>query len=1104
MALLYGGWSGAARNGDVVNLAAPFVRRPIGTLLLAFGILLLGAVSYSRLPIASLPAVERPTIAVYATLPGASSDTIASSLTQPLETQLALIPGIAEMASFIATGGTSIVIQFSLSKDIDAAAGDVQAAINAAAPNLPKDLPSPPFYIKANPGGFSVIALALTSDLLPAGDVYDYADSVVVQKLSEVPGVAQVNISGADRKGVRIRVSPRLLANMSISLEQVRTAVAASTVNLPKGTIGLHDKSYLISVNDQAKTAADYRAAVVAYRNGTPVYLRDVATISDSVINDQLDGWFGDKQSVLVFVFKQPDANVVEIVDSVKALLPELSRWLPPAIKVHVLFDRTLLIRASIADVRFTLMIAVILVVLIIALFLKRVWATFIPAFTIPVVLGATMIAMNLCGYSLDNLSLMALTISIGFIVDDAVIIVENIARLIEGGDDALSASLKSLRQMGFTIVSITSALLAALLPILFMPDVVGRYFREFGVTMGTAIVGSAIIALTLTPMLCSRLLTRRPTPPGNSLPRRGSRAIALYLRSLDWALTHPTVISATLLLTVVGTAGLFIVLPKGFMPTQDTGILAIRTVTTANVSFDAMDRLQRVVSNAVLRDRSVEGLASYIGTDQGLPLSVGYITASLKPLEERKESIEQVIARMRSELARIPEARMFLKPWQDLQLGVENTASRYQYSLIGTDPDKLFRWADIMRRRMLAMPQLTGVISTAEVTGLEAGFTVDRARAAAFGVTQVAINNALYDAFGQRQIAMIYLPNNFSRVVMEVDRSYQTSPAARRNLFVSGASSPQSSGPSPASRSLPSSASPPTFIVGAAVSGSANGQIRVLGAHPSSATNPQTPAPAAPAFGSTSSVQIPLTAITRVGRAHAAMWLRHADEFPSITISFDTSPGVSIGEAIAKIRAAEASIHLPDDIKVEFRGEAAEASTIWITQALLFLAAIFTIYVVLGMLYESYLHPLTILATLPSASFGALLALVLAHVEFTLVTAIACILVVGIVMKNAIMMVDFALAAQRQELLSPVEAIRHAARLRVRPIVMTTLVTMLSAIPIALSVGPGHELRQPLGIATFGGLMVSQILTLYTTPVVFLLMERFGAARRRFLRGRG
>lgn len=1077
-----------------MNLSRPFVRRPVGTLLLALGILLLGAVSYSKLPIASLPSVERPTIAVYAILPGASADTIASSLAQPLETQLGIIPGIVEMVSFSATGGTSIVIQFDLTKDIDAAAGEVQAAINAAAPNLPKDLPNPPYYVKANPGGFSVVALALNSDVLPAGEVYDFADSVVVQKLSELPGVAQVKISGADRSGIRIRLSPRLLANMHVSLEQVRAAVVTATVNLPKGSINIDGRSYAIDVNDQAKKAADYSDIVVGYRNNAPVYLSDVATISDSVINDELDGWFGDQRSVLAFVFKQPDANVVDIVDSVKALVPELSHWLPPAIKVHLLFDRTLLIRASIADVQHTLAVAIVLVVLVIALFLKRLWATLIPGFTIPVVLCATMVVMAVAGYSLDNLSLMALTISIGFIVDDAVIVVENIARLVDEGNDAVGASLQGIRQMGFTIISITGTLLGALLPILFMPDVVGRYFSEFGVTLAAAIVASAMISLTLTPMLCSRLFRPGRAANGQSRPDNRSAAVALYVRSLDWALLHPNLVITMLVLSALGTPALYLTLHKGFMPTQDTGILGIRTVTTSNVSFDAMERLQRTVSRTILKDPVVEGLASYIGTNDGSPLNNGFMTVSLKPLQERKLSIDQVITRLRDELAGIPGVRTFFKPWQDLQLGAENSASRYQYTLTGSDPDDLWRWSEVMRRQMLAMPELTDIITTAEVAGLEAGLTVDRLRASAFGVTQAAINNTLYDAFGQRQIATIYLPFSYSRVVLEVDPAFQANPAVLRNMFVLGAVTPAAN-----SRSL---------ILGHASASSANPQVGVLGAAAPAAVKRQPsvsviPNVQSPLPGSSVNAQVPLAAFTRPVRTHAHMWLRHSEQFPSITLSFDLRPGVSIGEAITKIRAAAANAHLPDDVKAEFRGEAAEASKSWMKQALLFLAAVFTIYVVLGMLYESYVHAFTILSTLPSATFGALLALVLTQTEFTLVTAIACILVVGMVMKNAIMMVDFALAARRQETLSARASIRRAARLRVRPIVMTTLVTVLSAIPIAVGTGPGHELRQPLGIATLGGLLVSQVLTLYTTPVIFLLVERLGARRKRPMMGR-
>jgi multidrug efflux pump len=1014
-----------------VNFSAPFIQRPVATVLLALGVLLLGAESLSRLPIASLPAVERPTIAVQAQLPGASSDTIASALAQPLERELGAIPGMIEMGSFSTTGGTTITMQFELGKDIDVAAGEVLAAINAAGPNMPKDLPWPPYYRKVNPSGFAPIALALTSDVLNPSELYDYADSVVVQKLSELPGVADVRISGAERSAVRVQASPRVLANMNVSLEQIRRAVAAASQNLPKGSISAGNQSFALAANDQLTKAADYRDIVIAYRNRAAVRLRDLAQVSDGVVNTRLAGWFGDQRAVLVYVLKQPDANVVELVDSVKALLPQFRHWLPPAIKINVLFDRTTLIRASIADVKLTIEIAIILVVLVVAFFLKRLWVTLIPAFTIPVVLGATFAAMWLAGYSLDNLSLMAITISIGFMVDDAVIIVENIARRINGGESVVDASLNGTREMGFTVIAITGSLLGALLPILFMPDVVGRYFREFGLTLAAAIVASAGVSLTLTPMLCSRLLRSRTLSTGQT-PRRTTFALRAYLMTLDWALAHPTIIVAVLLLTSASTIGLYLMLPKGFMPTQDIGILTIRTVTTANISFAAMEQLQRSVATAVLHDPAVDGLNSWIGTESGQPLSVGTMFVSLKPLGKRNDSIQQVITRFRDELAKISGVRTFFIPWQDLLLGIQSTASRYQYTLTGADPDELWRWSETIRQRMNMMPQLTDIISSAERAGLEAGVTIDRQRAAAFGVTLAAVDQTLYDAFGQRMVKKLYLPSNWSQVILEVNPDAQTTPSALDNVYVLG----------------------------------------------------------------TGNVQVPLAGIMRPRRAHASMWIRHSDQFPSITLSFDIRPGVAVGDAIAAIRSLEENVHLPDHIKAEFRGEAAEASTSGRKQMLLFVGAIFAIYVILGILYESFVHPFTILTTLPSAVFGALLSLALSGTEFSLIAAIACMLVVGIVMKNAIMMIDFALASERRNGLSAKDAIRRAVQLRARPIMMTSLVAVLSAIPLALGTGPGHELRQPLGIASVGGLLASQLLTLYTTPIVYVLIDRIRTIR--------
>ena len=1010
-----------------MSLSAIFVRRPVATLLLSAGLLLLGLVAYRNLPIAALPNVDRPTIVVNAGLPGASADTIGAAVSQPLEHQLGTIPGIVQMQASSGTGGVEITIQFELNRDIDSAASDVQAAINTALPQLPP-LPQPPTYYKSNPSGFPVIALAMTSDVLTPSEVYSQADSIVGEKLSQLKGVAKVLISGAERAAIRIQVSPRRMAAMGLSLEQVRTTVAAASQNLPKGALTLGDKSWTLDANDQLLKAQDFRPLVVAFRDGAAIRLQDVADVSDSVINNQLAGWFGDKRGVVIYVFKQLDANVVETVDSVTAMLPGLSHWLPPSVKMHVVYDRTTLIRASIADVQQTVLIAILLVVMVVGLFLRRVWATLIPAITVPVALAATLVAMQLAGYSLDNLSLMAVTISIGFVVDDAVIIVENVIRLMEAGEGAMAAALASARQMGFTIVAITAALIAALAPVLFMPDVVGRYFREFGMTLAVTIAVSALVSLTLTPMLCSRLLGAAREPR----PAKLGRAMALYLRTLDWSLRHPAMIASTMLLTVAATVGLYVMLPKGLMPTQDTGILRVRTFTVANVSFAAMEDMQRAAAQAVMADPAVASLTSYIGGT----LSNGNMTVALKPIGERPP-IGDVVERLRRRLAPLNGVRTFFIPWQDLNIGIGGS-SRFQYTLTGADYPAVFRWAEAMRRRMLAMGEITDVFYDAEASGLEAGLVIDRQRAAAMGVTPAAIDNTLYDAFGQRQIRTIYLPFNFARVVLEVEAS-------------------------------------------AAAGTEAFGEIYVPG---------------------TGGRQVPLMSLMRQTRAHAPMWINHTDQFPSITLSFDTRPGFAIDAAMRAIRAAERDLRLPDDIRAAFKGEAGEAGKTAATQGLLFAAALVAVYIVLGMLYESYAHPFTIFSTLPSAVFGAMLALRATHTQFTLIAFIACVLLVGMVMKNAIMMVDFALAAERGHGLSPRDAMRLAARLRARPIVMTTLVAILSAVPLALGTGPGFELRQPLGIASVGGLIASQVMTLYSTPAAYLLVSRLRRRPWRVLRG--
>jgi hydrophobe/amphiphile efflux-1 (HAE1) family protein len=1019
----------ATNLSRVMNFSETFIRRPVATVLLTAGIILLGAIAYFRLPIAALPILERPIIAVRAGLPGGSSSTIAAAVTAPLEKQLGLISGLREMASTSIYGRSGIVMEFNLNKNIDDAAGEVQAAIFAAGPSLPPTVQGPPIYVEANPNGFPIFAIGLTSDVYSIPEIYRFADRVLVGKLSQIQGVAKVFLSGSRKPAIRVQVNPRELAIMKASTAQVRMALENSTLSMPLGEITEGSSTFTLATNDQLLTAADFADIVIKWNKDGPVKLKDVAAVFDSTVNDERAGWFDSDRAVVLSVVKTTNANVVETVEQIKKLLPQLRYWLPSSIHMNPLYDRTQLIRAAIADVKLTIAVAVALVIMVIAIFLRRFWATVIPTVTIPVSLAMTFGAMYLLGFSLNNISLMAVTIAVGFVIDDAIIMIENITRLIMSGETPLEAALKGTRQMGFTIISITTALIAALIPVFFMPDIPGRLFREFGLTLVVAIIASALVSLTLTPMLCGQLLREPKVRTEGRLSRSCAGVIECcvtwYTQSLDWSLRFRWLALTCAAALAAGSLYLYSNAPKAFLPTQDTGILRVRTISRSNIAFEAKRDSQQAIAQIILADPAVADLTSSIGKGK---MSGGVMLIALKPRGIRKESVDEVIARLRRTTAKVQEARAIIVPVQDVTLGAKKGAARYQYAVSGLDPEQVARWGLVMVRKIRALPQVTDVVANYPKGGLGNNLITNRVRAARAGITVADIDSILYDWFGQEPLALIRHPSDFSRVVMEVEPEFRRQPSDLSNMFLTSG--------------------------------------------------------------------LPGDIVSMRKRDHAPLWNSHTDGIPSLTISFNTPIGVSISEAQAAIKAAERDAHLPSEIRTEWRGEARAAQEAREAQPFLFLAAIVAVYIILGMLYESYAHPLTILSTLPSASFGALLALAVTHTQFTLITAIACILVIGVVMKNAIMMVDFALEGERRMGLTAAQAIRRAAALRCRPIVMTTLAALLSALPLALGTGLDSELRQPLGIAIVGGLFISQFVTLYTTPAVYLAIDAFRSRR--------